>query len=91
MKIKEFVKAHKRELIIGGTVLAITGIVVIKFKPTGIGKTIGTFYPNVENDTVDFLIKMKNGKNYLFAFDYGELPGLAAELEDAIECIRPEG
>lgn len=92
MKIKEIIKEHKKEvIIIGGTTLLIGSIIAIKHKPVGIGKAIASFIPNVENDTVDLIIQTAKGKNYVFAFDYGELPGLAVELEDSIACIRPQG
>lgn len=92
MKIINIIKEHKKEaIIIGGSVLLLGSIVAFKYKSTEIGKAIASFIPNVENDTVDLIIQTNKGKNYLFAFDYGELPDLAIELEDAIACIRPEG
>lgn len=94
MKFKEFIKKHKTEIIaIGGVALIVGGIVVVKSRPTDIpaGKTMATFAPNIDNDTVDLLIKLENGKSLWCSFDYGEAPLLAVELNEAIECIRPQG
>lgn len=94
--IKDFIKKHKKEiLLIGGTIVVIGGCVLIMKnvrtpKVTEVKLPLtATFMPNKEMGTVDLFLGKEGNRSHLWAFGLGELQALAVELDDSAACVWP--
>lgn len=92
--IKNFIKEHKKEiLLIGGTVVVIGGCIFIgtrlKTKPVyNEACGIATFVPNDIENTVDMFISCGKDMNHLYVYSVEEAEGILKELADSISCLK---
>ena len=94
--IKNFVKEHKKEVVIGGAAVLTASCILIAWKAKTPKTTevklplTATFLPNKEYDTVDLFIGKGENRSHVWAFNLGEAQSLAVELNDAMACVWPQ-